>query len=315
MIESLHVEGFKSHENSDISFCTGLNVFLGEVGAGKTSILEAVSFALFGKYSGGLAQTGLIRRGGKEAEIRLVFSVNSDKYKVERRIYSKKAQKAKLFILNKEEWKSLVDGANSVTKSIEDLLGVDSSTFLAAIYASQGAIKEMLQTQPGKRREQFDKLLGIDVYERLWDTMGESKTLVLKELTEMQDTASGFEVLEEQKKTLSLRIKSDSEEKSLLEAYLKEIRERLKPEEEDLKTLESAKDKAESINERLIENESKIKKTNETIESFKEKLNNALEAERIFLENSKYIKQDEALEKEKIRIEKSLQKKDGIRRL
>ena len=75
MIESLLLRDFRSHDDSKVNFCPGLNIFLGEVGAGKTSILEAVSFALFGKYSSSLSQNELIRRGSKEAKIILVFSI------------------------------------------------------------------------------------------------------------------------------------------------------------------------------------------------------------------------------------------------
>ena len=147
MLENLAVSNFRSHEKTEIGLHSGLNVFLGEVGAGKTSILEALSFSLFGKISTNLTQTELIRRGSKHAKVILVFTVGSEKYKIERRIFLKKPQKAKLWLYKNNNWKLAVEGSNAVSKSIEEILGVDASTFLAAIYASQGEIKKMLQTQ------------------------------------------------------------------------------------------------------------------------------------------------------------------------
>ena len=62
MIERLILKDFKSHEDSDIEFNQGLNIFLGELGAGKTSIFEAAS-APFGRYTGNINQSDLISRG------------------------------------------------------------------------------------------------------------------------------------------------------------------------------------------------------------------------------------------------------------
>lgn len=52
IIESIEMENFKSHSNTRLEFNTGISIIIGENGAGKSSILEAVSFALFKQYSG-----------------------------------------------------------------------------------------------------------------------------------------------------------------------------------------------------------------------------------------------------------------------
>ena len=136
MIEKLILKNFKSYEKSQVKFKPGLNIFLGEVGAGKTSVLEAISFALFGRYAGSVMKSELIRRGTEKAEVSLVFSTSSGRYKVSRIIHLEKSQQAKLWIYDEKKWKQAVEGAIAVSKSTEDLLDVDSSTFLSAIYAS-----------------------------------------------------------------------------------------------------------------------------------------------------------------------------------
>jgi exonuclease SbcC len=133
MIERLVLKDFKSHSDSEIEFALGLNIFLGEVGAGKTSIFEAVSFALFGRYAGSASQSGLIRRGADKAHLSITFSCSSGRYRVDRTLYSEKTQEAKMYIFNSGAWKLAVEGAAALAKSIEDLLDVDTSTFLAAI--------------------------------------------------------------------------------------------------------------------------------------------------------------------------------------
>nr|WP_243687341.1 AAA family ATPase [Methanobacterium formicicum] len=51
IIESLHMTNFKSHRDTRIEFDTGISIIIGGNGAGKSSILEAVSFALFKQYT------------------------------------------------------------------------------------------------------------------------------------------------------------------------------------------------------------------------------------------------------------------------
>jgi len=315
MLENLRVNNFRSHEKTEINLHSGLNVFLGEVGAGKTSILEALSFALFGKISSSITQTELIKRGSKQAKAILIFKVDSEKYKVERNIFLKKTQKAKLWIYKNKCWRLAVEGSNAVSKSIEELLGVDSSTFLAAIYASQGEIKKMLQTQPGKRREQFDKLLGIDVYEKLWDTMGQSKSSVLKELIEVQKIASGYDILTSQKKSINGEIKENSYELKLLQTSLNDVNQVISPKEKILIDLDEMKIKLEKTLTKMDLNKKSTNKIQERIESLTDQIVQTKKSEEIYQKNMKYLKKEEEVREERERIGKAIQKKCSSQRL
>ncbi|MDH5266265.1 MAG: SMC family ATPase [Candidatus Bathyarchaeota archaeon] len=315
MIERLVLKDFKSHEDSDIEFYPSLNVFLGEVGAGKTSILEAISFALFGRYAGNVNSNELIRRGAEKAEISLTFSINSGRYKIDRTIYSKKTQKARLSIFEETDWKLAVQGASAVSKSIEDLLDVDSSTFLAAIYASQGEIKEMLETQPGKRRERLDKLLGLDVYEKIWGTLGDARNLVLNELAEAQEKASGFELLEKQIEDLKDRLEKSREELGMLTSFLKEIEDRLEPAEQQLKIFEDLKQKLSQLETQINGKNNEIKNSSASLKSLEENFEKAVEAEKTYGKNKQFIQLEKDLEKEKRRIETALQQKNNLETL
>jgi len=312
MIERLIVKDFKSHEDSSIEFYPGLNVFLGEVGAGKTSLLEAVSFALFGRYAGNVTQSELIRRGAEKAEVSLILSTKSGRYKVDRTIYPEKTQEAYFWIFEGDNWNLAVEGATAVSKSIEDLLDVDSSTFLAALYASQGEIKEMLETQPGRRRERLDKLLGIDMYEKIWQKLGEAKNTVLSELTKAQEKASGFAVLESQVRDLRSKVVRNKKELETLEAFSEEIQDRLQPEEEQLETYEDLTRKMAEVKPRIEGKNSEIEKASATIESLREKIEKASEAQKVFSEKRVYIQLEKELETEKRKIEKAIQQKENL---
>lgn len=309
MIERLILKDFKSHKDSDIKFYPSLNVFLGEVGAGKTSVLEAISFALFGKYAGNVAKNELIRRGTKNAEISLVFSTNLDKYKVNRKIYSKKRQEAKLLIFEEGDWQLVVEGATAVSRSIEDLLDVDSATFLAATYASQSEIKEMLETQPGKRRERLDKLLGIDTYEKIWNNLGDVRTVVLDELTEAQEKASGFAILERQINNLNVHLKKNKQELKMLKSFLREIEDRLQPAKQQLNTLQNLEQRLNQLETQIKGKDNEIKNSSATLKSLKEKIEKTKASEKAFKKNKRFIQLEKDLEQEKRLIETVLQQK------
>lgn len=315
MLENLCLNNFRSHEKTEINLRSGLNVFLGEVGAGKTSILEALSFALFGKISSSITQTELIKRGSKQSQAILIFRVNSEKYKVERNIFLKKTQKAKLWIYKNKYWRLAVEGSNAVSKSIEELLGVEASTFLAAIYASQGEIKKMLQTQPGKRREQFDKLLGIDVYEKLWDTMGQSKSSVLKELIEVQKIASGYEILTNQKKSINGEIKENQYELKLRQTSLNDVNQVISPKEKILNNLDEMKIKLEKTLTKIELNQKSTRKIQERIESLTDQIIQTKKSEEIYQKNMKYLQKEEEVREERERIRKAIQEKCSSQRL
>ena len=210
------------------------------------------------------------------------------------------------------EWRLAVEGATAVSKSVEDFLNVDTSTFLAAIYASQGEIKEMLETQPGRRRERLDKLLGIDVYENLWTNLGHARTIVLTELTQAQDGASGEEVLDRQLVDLKTRIKGSTQELRELRKSLTRIDETIKPTEHRLEEFDDRRQLLTTVRTQVESKLTEISKSIQTVNSLRERWEKAERAEKVFERNRKFVKREKRLEVEKRRVETALQQKRSL---
>ncbi len=81
---SLRLENIRSHVDTTIEFGDGVNLFEGDIGSGKSTILLAVEFALFGKAE--LKATSLLRHGAKEGRVELVFAVKDRVYRATRRL-------------------------------------------------------------------------------------------------------------------------------------------------------------------------------------------------------------------------------------
>ena len=170
IIESIKMHNFKSHANTKITFDEGIIAIIGENGSGKSSIFEAVFFALFGDKAlkkMGLSYDAIITKGKKVMSVELEFKVNGIKYKVVREYNGKSS--AKLY-RNNELYARTV---NEVNKAIVEILGVDRDMFLNSIYIKQGEIANLLNLPPHERKELIGKLLGIDDFEKCYQKMKE----------------------------------------------------------------------------------------------------------------------------------------------
>lgn len=167
IINAVHLKNFKSHEDTRIDFGPGINVILGDNGAGKTSILEAVSFALFKDYAGNVEE--LVRSGHSEMSVEVDFTSHGRKYRVSRR-RTKSSADSKLLLLN-GSGKELRSGDAGVDEEIESILGIDKYLFSNAVYVRQGEIERLLTETAHRKKQLIGRLIGIEVLEKVWELM------------------------------------------------------------------------------------------------------------------------------------------------
>ncbi|MCS7129614.1 MAG: AAA family ATPase, partial [Candidatus Caldarchaeum sp.] len=82
IINQVSMQNFIAYSDALVSFPLGVTVIVGQNGAGKTSILEAVTYSLFKEHGRGVEEN-LIRRGRDKAKVSVRFSVRGRKYEVE----------------------------------------------------------------------------------------------------------------------------------------------------------------------------------------------------------------------------------------
>ncbi len=168
----LELENFKSHKKTSIDFNSGISLIIGENGAGKSTIFEAISFALYKKYTGDKIDD--LVRTNKDIEnvpmtVRLSFISGGNEYRVTRGRRSKKSI-ARLERQSRSsfDFTPIVEGDSQVNKEIQNILEMDADLFLNAIYVRQGEIADLISKTPGERKQLIGKLLKLEELEKAW---------------------------------------------------------------------------------------------------------------------------------------------------
>ena len=88
MIESVKIRDFLSHKDTMINLGNNTSVFVGNNGVGKSSVVDAITFALFGKHTR-KNNKGLVRRGANTAFVQVIFTIDGTRYMASRKIATK----------------------------------------------------------------------------------------------------------------------------------------------------------------------------------------------------------------------------------
>ena len=168
MLKSIRLLNWRSHKDTFLEFGRGTNIIIGIMGAGKSSILEAISFALFVTFPAlerrKMKLEDIPRLNEERALVALVIQWKNSSIRVERIVLRSKkgaSTEAKVFVDDK-----LVDsGPKAVTVCIERLLGIDYDLFTRAVYSEQNNIDYFLILGPAERKQEIDALLGLDKFE------------------------------------------------------------------------------------------------------------------------------------------------------
>jgi len=124
IIKSIKMENFRSHRNTKINFNKGITTIIGQNGSGKSSIFQAMNFALFAPRGSNFKIDNLIQQGSKSFSVELEFEMKGNNYIISRKRHQNKNED-KLYI-NKV---LTAESASEINKKIEEILELDNSVF------------------------------------------------------------------------------------------------------------------------------------------------------------------------------------------
>lgn len=171
---SLAMEGFTSfRQKTEVDFSKfELFAITGQTGSGKTSIIDAITYALYGCTTrlGKQSISELISQGADRLKVLLVFSSGKQRFRIARATKwtgRSSLTDARLEEWNGEKWISLADKVNDAQSWIERIVGLDFNGFTKSVVLPQGQFDLFLKGKAEERRKILTELLQLDVYQRM----------------------------------------------------------------------------------------------------------------------------------------------------
>lgn len=170
-LQDLKLRNFLSYGAADVPLREiNMAALVGENGAGKSALLDAVTFAVYGC---GRAATvdDFIRRGERVMGVELVFALGGDEYRVVRSRGLQGGGKSALELARRGEdggWVPLTaESIRQTEERIRQLLRMDYETFVASCFVLQGRADEFTARTPAERKAVLASVLGLDLYDDL----------------------------------------------------------------------------------------------------------------------------------------------------
>lgn len=237
ILKKVIIENIRSHEYLEFEPASiGVTAISGENGAGKSTIVDAFSWSLFGTRLHGLRNKNYIREGvdakEKTVQVTSYIKVGNTDFMIKRKITSNEgACECKVFSYNEEigDWEFESGPAVTHAESfIRSILNIDEKGFLSSVFIQQKQVDQIVSASPTERGQVIEKLIGVSA-------ITESTKLAREESRALQRAADIIQPgsLEDEKaKVDEFKIKVTTAKDNL-----KEVEETLKTLEQELVVL------------------------------------------------------------------------------
>ena len=257
----LQLTNFLSYRETAVLDFNGIHLacISGPNGAGKSSLLDAMTWALFGK-SRSKSDDDLVNRqaalNGEQAEIQFTFMLEGSIYRVLRRKQAGRSTVLELQLQTDDDrWKTLTEGGVRDTQAaIEKLLRMNYDTFINASFLLQGQADEFTTKTASKRKEILADLLGVSQWDQYRERVAEQRrqtegTLGLRDaqLTDIEQELGEEEERQTALQTVQAELNALSERLQAKEEILQEKRRvatAVSQQQETLKNLSRSLDQA-----------------------------------------------------------------------
>lgn len=240
IIHSLTLQNIRSYQEQTVEFSEGITLLAGDIGSGKSSILLAIEFALFGIRRGDISGDGLLRHGEAQGSVTLTFSTDQT-YTIHRALKrsSQGVRQDGGYLEINGVQESLT--ANELKARIIYILGYPEAlltktkgfVFRYTVYTPQEEMKQILFENDQSRLDALRAVFGVDRYQLIQ----ENATTVAKALRDDKRFLTGQLADEEE---LSERLRARRQQLATTQEGLKAAKQAHAAATEQLKTTQQA---------------------------------------------------------------------------
>ncbi len=254
LLKSLKLHNIRSYIDQEIAFPQGSLLLSGDIGSGKSTILLAIEFALFGLLRGELSGSALLRNGAEKGSVELAFELNGENISICRTLHRSKGaiEQDAGYIIRNEMRKDAT--AQELKTEILALIGYPkdlvtkskSLIYRYTVYTPQEAMKQIILDDKESRLDILRKVFDIDKYKRI----KENATTYARTMRETQREYAGMIFDLEEKKRMKLAREKE------IQAIVDEI-------STILPELDDAREKTTEKKSAIAQTEQKIKDFND----------------------------------------------------
>jgi exonuclease SbcC len=261
-IEIVQLENIRSHTKSTVPLTGGFNCLIGGVGCGKSSVLYAVDFALFGD-SIGRSFEYLLREGMDAGRVTVQFSQNGCTYKIIRglkrkgRSINQDFEQLRLY----EDEKLVASLKNeAVAEQFKAITGLDKELYREIVWFRQEHLKELLDATPRDRQKRLDEMFGLSDYEIAWSNIAqyqrdyETEQRIYEkdpDVNRLESLSNEYNRTSEEFTLLEMELEDSAQKLTVAKRVLEEADLRLKLLEEKKLAIEELKQREARLNANL----------------------------------------------------------------
>jgi len=185
----LRLKNFLSYREATLDF-SGLHVacVCGANGAGKSSLLEAIAWAVWGQ-SRGASEDDIIHQGESEARVDFTFSCQQQHYRIVRSRHRGQGGTLEFQVQTPSGFRALTArGMRATQQLIQQHVRLDFDTFVNSAYLRQGRADEFMLKRPGERKQILADLLKLDQYDLLAERAKERSRQIRTDLAVLERT-------------------------------------------------------------------------------------------------------------------------------
>jgi DNA repair exonuclease SbcCD ATPase subunit len=260
IVRSLRLRNFRSFQESELRFDAEQNYIVGGNWQGKSSVVEAIAFALFGalpaqRVAGASVKIEhLLTEGATAGEVELTFSLDEHEYRIRRTL-------PRTSVKLTRDGVEIASAKKRVDEVLSDILAVDADFFLNVFYADQDRLRRSFDLDPKDRKVFVEELIGQEIWKKRIDGLRAAGRHLARFLA---DLSSGrFGAFVEEIDALSEEIEGDAERLEELEDEITEVRTSLP--KTDRKTLRADEKRAEGRIAKLEHGETELQGENESL--------------------------------------------------